>query len=172
MRRLQRFTLLAALAALTALLGPASASAQPEKPKAVEFVTADGVELHGTFYPSSKAKARTVLMLHDFGEHSRKADWVRLAKSLQAKGYAVLTFDFRGHGESTKVTKPGIYDVNPALASPGFWDKQENQFGIRGYMANNPKNLGRPRSNSRNSRRPITVSWSTTSPPPRPTSIS
>src|SRR4051812_16610826 len=105
MRWLQRLPLPVALAALTLLLRPAAAPAQ-EMPKAVEFNTVDGVEIHGTFYPSGKPKARTVLMLHDFGEHSRKAEWVKLAKALQAKDYAVLTFDFRGHGESTKVAKP------------------------------------------------------------------
>jgi len=141
MRRLQRLTLPVALTALALLLSPAAAQAQ-EKPKDVQFFTADGVEISGTFYPSGKAKARTVLMLHDFGEHSRKAKWVELAKTLQNEGYAVLTFDFRGHGESTKV-KPGVPN-NPQMpgnAIPGFWDKQENATGFKNY---DPRS-GKPR---------------------------
>jgi hypothetical protein len=130
MRWLQRRTLLVAVAALALLFSPTVVRAQND-PKDVQFTTADGVEISGTFYPSSKGnKARTVLMLHDFGEHSRKASWVELAKSLQKADYAVLTFDFRGHGESTKV-KPGTPAAPQQPGIPGFWDKLENASGFR-----------------------------------------
>jgi len=139
MRRLQRFPGPATLAALV-LLVPAVASGQDlPKAKPVEFNTADGVELRGQFYPSGQGKVGpTVLLLHSFGEHSRKAEYVHLAKTLQKAGYCVMTFDFRGHGDSTRV-KPGIPNANPMLAVQGFWDYEPNRVGVRGFSPNKPR---------------------------------
>jgi len=81
------------------------------------FDTVDGAELRGTFYPASKSKAPAVLMLHRYG--GNRQGWENLAEELQKKGLAVLTFDFRGHGESTKV-------------SPDFWKFPANTNHIRG----------------------------------------
>jgi pimeloyl-ACP methyl ester carboxylesterase len=106
-------TLLAA-AAVLALAG--RASAQAAKPEDVSFPTADGVELKGTYYPSSKGKNGPVaILLHKYGSDRTKGDWDKLAKKLQAsdKGFAVLTFDFRGHGASTSV-------------NADFWQKPYN----------------------------------------------
>jgi alpha-beta hydrolase superfamily lysophospholipase len=83
----------------------------------VKFDSVDGVELRGTFYPASKAKAPPVLMLHRYG--GNRQGWEKAAEKLQDKGFAVLTFDFRGHGESTKV-------------SPDFWKLAANANHIRG----------------------------------------
>src|SRR5262249_21373057 len=77
----------------------------PVKKEAFEkakFFTADHVELMGRFYPSFKGKkAPSVICLHKIGSDSSKDGWDKLAESLQKKGYAVLVFDFRGHGDST-----------------------------------------------------------------------
>ena len=83
----------------------------------VKFDSADGVELRGTFYPAPKAKAPAILMLHRYG--GNREGWEKLAEELQKKGFAVLTFDFRGHGESTKVTAD-------------FWKIPANANHIRG----------------------------------------
>jgi hypothetical protein len=59
-----------------------------------------------------------VLVLHDFdksGGSSRTDEWDSLATRLQKEGYAVLSFDFRGFGQSTGV-------------SPIFWKAQQNQL--------------------------------------------
>ena len=67
-----------------------------------ELVTADGVFLHASYYPSTKGKESVpVILIHDFKE-SRK-DLAALALSLQQDGYAVLVPDLRGHGESTRL---------------------------------------------------------------------
>jgi len=76
----------------------------------IKFDTVDGVELRGTFYPASKAKAPAVLMLHRYG--GNRQGWEKLAEFLQNKGLAVLTFDFRGHGESTNVSPDLFWKVN------------------------------------------------------------
>ena len=73
----------------------------------------------------------TVLLLHGYGEDCKSAGWISLAKALNEKGYAVLRFDFRGHGDS-KAVEPGMPNANPMLAVPGFWDQAENRTGIRG----------------------------------------
>lgn len=87
---------------------PMSAAAQDKekdgpKSEKVRFTTTDGVDLHGSFYPSSKKKAPVVLMLHGLGEDSRKKNWVSLAEEIQKSGLNVLSFDFRGHGLSVEV---------------------------------------------------------------------
>ena len=79
----------------------------------VTFETADSVKIVGSYYPSNKGiKAPCVLLLHDFdkqkGGHSQTQEWIDLASDLQTAGYAVLSFDFRGFGQSTTV-------------GPGFW---------------------------------------------------
>ena len=113
------------LAGLTLLTLPQGIQAQdkksdPDKKSVsdnVKFDSVDGVELRGTFYPASKAKAPAVLMLHRYG--GNREGWDNLATDLQKAGFAVLTFDFRGHGESTKV-------------SPDFWKYTANTNHIRG----------------------------------------
>jgi alpha-beta hydrolase superfamily lysophospholipase len=85
--------------------------------KEVKFDTVDQVELKGSFYPSTAGKdAPCVLLLHKLMT-GKKERWDKLAAALQKKGYAVLAFDFRGHGESTSV-------------SPDFWKFPHNQKGL------------------------------------------
>ncbi len=79
----------------------------------VKFDTVDGVTLRGNLYISSKGeKAPTILMLHPLSNAKDKKPgdqmmdgWQELAKELNKAGYSVLTFDFRGHGESTSVSQ-------------------------------------------------------------------
>src|SRR5262245_24952521 len=92
----------AALAAL-ALTAAARAQKPPEK---VTFETVDEVKIAGKFYPSDLGvKAPCALMLHPLGGSSAHPNWEELARALQRKGYAVLSFDFRGHGDSTAVSQ-------------------------------------------------------------------
>jgi hypothetical protein len=95
---------------------------QPEgaKPEKVRFVTADGVELHGSYFASSKKKAPVALLLHAVGEDSRKKNWVSLAEEVQKAGLNVLSFDFRGHGLSVDLVDPDKFwgiEHNRALAA-------------------------------------------------------
>jgi alpha-beta hydrolase superfamily lysophospholipase len=81
----------------------------PDLPRApsqvVNIVTADQVQLTGTFYSGGKDKSgQCVLMLHDLGKNRSEEGWVKLAESLQRQGHHVLAIDFRGHGDSTQVT--------------------------------------------------------------------
>jgi hypothetical protein len=90
----------------------------------VKFDTIDGVELHGTYYPGSKGnKSPCALLLHNIGSKSQDDDWDRLATELQKVGFAVLSFDFRGHGNSTSV------------APETFWKDPVNRRGIKGGLS-------------------------------------
>ncbi|MGO9389515.1 alpha/beta hydrolase [Rhodoblastus sp.] len=61
--------------------------------------TPDGMTLGATYWPGKNPNSPGVLLLHGLGESRQafaaNADW--LAK----QGYAVLTIDFRGHGQSS-----------------------------------------------------------------------
>lgn len=125
MRLLSLATLVLACALVLCWSSPAQA--QVQKPDSVDFKTKDLVELHGAFYPSKLGKkAPTVLMLHRITTSSEVDGWDTLAKDLQAKGCAVLTFDFRGHGQSTNVPKE-------------FWAFPENARNRKGGAPNPTK---------------------------------
>jgi hypothetical protein len=114
------------LAVGLAVLGLPSPGRAADSEK-VKFETVDRVELQGTWYPSTKGrKAPCVLMLHPVGGNSQQEGWDDLARALQKAGYAVLTFDFRGHGDSTNVD------------TQVFWQDPINQR-LKGYRAAKPK---------------------------------
>ena len=116
----------AAIAAVFSCLGLAAAarSAEPER---VRFVTADFAEIQGLYYPGDQGiKSPAVLMIHPLGGSIEMAGWSDLAKKLQEKHFAVLTFDFRGHGNSVNVM-------------PQFWTAEMTNQGLKGYRAAKPK---------------------------------
>ncbi len=87
----------------------------------VTFDSFDGVRLSGTFYPKpggTKDKDACVLLLHSFdlrkGGNSHQDGWDHLAESLQQEGYAVLSFDFRGFGDSKQVSREQFWDRTKA----------------------------------------------------------
>ncbi|MFM7152094.1 MAG: alpha/beta hydrolase family protein, partial [Gemmataceae bacterium] len=89
--------------------------------KSIDFKTADGVTIQGTFYPNPSGKRdAVVILLHDFdlkkGGKSQDEGWSDLALALQKDGYAVLQFDFRGFGESK--------EIDPDL----FWKQQSSSM--------------------------------------------
>lgn len=109
------------LASLTTHQGAADAKADK-----VKFETVDGVTLIGKLYPGSKGKkGSTFLLLHGFeakkGGSSAQDGWAELAAALQAQGHSALTFDFRGHGESTGVNQDfwNILPDNPVTGQVG-----------------------------------------------------
>src|SRR5262245_13296755 len=89
-------------AGLVALVPAATAAQDQKKGDDISFVTPDGLRLFGTWYKADR-NACTIIMLHAYGpkENSSKGEWQVLARTLNEKGFAVLTFDFRGHGRST-----------------------------------------------------------------------
>lgn len=120
--------LLSSAVALLVLAGVCAA--QRVNKEQVSFRTFDGVTLKGSFYPSNKGgNAPVMLFLHKYGQDRSKGDWEGLAKKLQDAGYAVLSFDFRGHGESKQ--------IDPEK----FWTYGPNQKFYRGRIDINRKKI-------------------------------
>jgi hypothetical protein len=85
--------------------------------KKLKFTSFDGVELSGTFYPKSatgKDKDACVLLLHSLdrvkGGSSHQDGWDHLAEELQKDGYSVLSFDFRGFGDSKEISREKFWN--------------------------------------------------------------
>ena len=87
------------------VLPGARAEDKKQKSERARFTTVDQVELNGTFWPGSKGrKSPCVILLHKLGgKGSHEEGWDLLAEELAKKGFAVLSFDFRGHGGSTVI---------------------------------------------------------------------
>jgi pimeloyl-ACP methyl ester carboxylesterase len=98
----------------------------------VSFETVDHAELAGTLHHGWKGKkGMTVLMLHGLRQNRNTPGWRHLAETLQAEGHTVLTFDFRGHGDSTKVSaKFWAHSVNKYLpVNPSV--KRSNHLNVK-----------------------------------------
>lgn len=113
-----RLALRVLYASLTLLLAAVPLPAQPAQPKdnneTVKFETVDDVTIKGTYWPSTKGrKAPVAILLHKTGERSNEQGMKDLARDLQKEDFAVLTFDFRGHGASTSVDQM-------------FWEARKN----------------------------------------------
>ena len=81
----------------------AAISTTPAAAGAVQTVTIDspdGVKLVGSLYEASKPHSPALLLLHQW--QSDRHSYDEFAKRMQAKGFAVLSLDGRGFGESTK----------------------------------------------------------------------
>jgi len=114
------------------LLGMASLAAAQGAAETMTVMTADGVQLRGTYLAggarkgSKQAKQTTpVILLHDY--KSSRAIFAGLAQQLVAPGdtnaehpyFAALIVDLRAHGESTKQLSQegGVVDLDPAKLS-------------------------------------------------------
>jgi dienelactone hydrolase len=107
-----------------------------QSPVIVTLTTSDAVQLKGTYYPpkDTTVKAAALLLLHE--AFTNRKVWDSFVKVAQEGGYAVLTVDLRGHGQSggEKTFDSSMdNDVDAALAwlkaSP---DVDGNRMGIVG----------------------------------------
>lgn len=67
-------------------------------PQRLTFHSADGTALVAYWHPSEDPQHLPVLLAHGFGEHSGR--YAHVVAQLVERGFGVLRFDFRGHGES------------------------------------------------------------------------
>lgn len=75
---------------------PPPAALGLERVEQVTFPTSDGLTLHGWFFPGARAGSMTVLVCN--GNAGNRAYRAPLASGLQAQGFGVLLFDYRGYG--------------------------------------------------------------------------
>lgn len=80
--------------------GGATARTEADGTEAVRITADDKVVLAASYWaPTARGeRAPGVLLLHDAG--GSRADFVELAELLRKRGFAVLSMDLRGHGES------------------------------------------------------------------------
>jgi pimeloyl-ACP methyl ester carboxylesterase len=105
-RKMLATTLCLLMAGLSPSLQAQEKSEEDLKPRAESITTKDGIELAATYFPSGlKQDASVVVFLH--GLNGNQLDWGSLPKKLQDAGFAVLTVDLRGHGQSKGTTPAG-----------------------------------------------------------------
>ena len=73
-----------------------TAQAQPA-PETVTLTASDGLTLKGTYFPAGKP-GPALMLLHQCNQD--RASWVSFAAKAAARGYHVMTVDYRGYGES------------------------------------------------------------------------
>jgi len=98
---------------------------QPPQPpfETVTFEATDGVPLAGWYSPPSPELggdgAHCVILCHGLG--TNRTELQDVALELRRRGYGVLLFDFRGHGESGGAyTTVGLREVNDILGAVEF----------------------------------------------------
>src|SRR5258708_16432413 len=112
------------------LIAAACAAQQPSAGRGVTHTASDGIALKATYFSGKPGPG--VLLLHQCNQ--TRTAWNTLAERLATAGFNVLTFDYRGFGESggtpglqltqpeqAKVfreTWPGEVDVSLAYISP------------------------------------------------------
>ena len=89
-------------------------SPQPDLVEPVTFTTADGVNLAGTLFGEGEV---AVILAHQGTYGADQTTWHPFARVLAERGYAALTFDFRGVGQSEGKLLYGDLgkDVNAAV---------------------------------------------------------
>lgn len=73
------------------------AAGSPVTGRPASLAAPDGTKLAATFYPASRP-GPGILLMHQCNRE--RSTWNALAAELAAKGFHVLTFDYRGYGES------------------------------------------------------------------------
>ena len=106
----------------------------PAPARALKIASADHVTLAASYIPAAQPDAPAILLLH--GNGGSRADVMPTALWLSAHGYAVLTIDFRGHGESTPTTKSfGLSEAHDAQAAFDWLKKRAHggKVGVIGF---------------------------------------
>jgi fermentation-respiration switch protein FrsA (DUF1100 family) len=89
----------------------------------ITFPTSDGLTLHGWFFPATPSPLRFTIVVFN-GNAGNRSYRAPLAAALQARGHAVLLFDYRGYGGN-----PG---------TPTESGLKEDARGARAYVMGRP----------------------------------
>jgi pimeloyl-ACP methyl ester carboxylesterase len=88
----------------------------------IHLRTADSLIIAATWWPGARPDAPAVLLLH--GNGASRAAMAPTAAWLASQGYAALTIDFRGHGESSPAQHSFGLDESRDAAAAFAWLKQ------------------------------------------------
>src|ERR1044072_480911 len=102
----------------------AVAAAQPPA-RDLTLKAEDGTTAAATYWPGRAPNAPGVLLLH--GNGASRAQMATKAQWLAGQGYAAMTIDFRGHGQSTLAPRSfGLFESRDAAAAFA-WLKREQK---------------------------------------------
>ncbi len=104
----------------------------------ISFVTDDGVLLKGWLVKPSHPQAKSPAIIICHGVGANKSDFTDFAVTLARRGYFVLLFDFRAHGESSgSRTSLGYHEQKDVLAALSILKAREEidpkRIGIYGF---------------------------------------
>lgn len=110
--------------------GPVVAAQTPAED--ITLTASDGKKVAATYWPGSKADAPAILFLH--GNGASRAVFADAARWFNEHGYAVLTIDFRGHGQSAVEDHSfGLFEARDAKAAFD-WLNAKQQGGKVGVV--------------------------------------
>jgi len=129
--------------AATLLLAAACAAQQPQRD--FDFPAADGARLKATYYSPGKP-GPGILLLHQC--NMNRQSWNALATALAERGVHVLTFDYRGYGDTLasggrQNLEPDIDSAMVTLAAQPGVDKNRLAAGGASCGVNNAVQLAR-----------------------------
>jgi len=87
--------------------------------------SADGVRIAATYWPGRTPRSPGILLLH--GNGASRGQVAANAAWLAGQGYAVLTIDFRGHGESSQRSRSFGWFESRDAAAAFAWLKRSQQ---------------------------------------------
>jgi dipeptidyl aminopeptidase/acylaminoacyl peptidase len=104
----------------------------------VSFVTEDGLTLAGWLIKPDRSGSKTPAIIICHGLGANKSDFTDLAAFLARRGYLVLTFDFRAHGESEgSRTSLGYHEQKDVSAALHYLysrsEVDQGRIGIFGF---------------------------------------
>ena len=98
----------------------------------IVLIASDGKKVAGTYWPGPSVDAPAILFLH--GNGGSRAMFTNAARWLNGHGYAVMTIDFRGHGESAVEDHSfGLFEARDAKAASD-WLKVKQEGGKIGVV--------------------------------------
>ncbi len=106
--------------------------------EAVSFLSEDGITLKGWFVKPAHPHTPLPAIIICHGVGANKSDFTELAVLLSRRGYFVLLFDFRAHGESNgSRTSLGYHEQKDIVAALGFLKARSEintkRIGIYGF---------------------------------------
>jgi dipeptidyl aminopeptidase/acylaminoacyl peptidase len=100
----------------------------------VSFPSEDGITLSGWLVKPARSASKTPAIIICHGVGANKSDFTELAVLLSRRGYFVLLFDFRAHGESSgSRTSLGYHEQKDIVAALSF---------LKGRSETNTKRIG------------------------------
>lgn len=104
----------------------------------VSFTSEDGIVLKGWLVKPAHSVSQVPAIIICHGVGANKSDFTELAVALSRRGYFVLLFDFRAHGESNgRRTSLGCREQRDVAAALGFLRSRseidQKRIGIYGF---------------------------------------